>query len=113
MQPPPVPRPTATGKLISTARVFVKKGKEARMKELIVAIRREAEASESGTLTYRATQALGTDGEFLIFEEYVDERALAHHYKGEAFTAMGEILQNEDILDVERGGVIIDYFEEF
>ncbi len=59
MQPPPVPRLPTSGKLISIARVYVKLDKVTRMRQLLRAIKTEAEDVEEGTLTYRVTESLG------------------------------------------------------
>ncbi|KAK4688783.1 hypothetical protein P7C73_g1319, partial [Tremellales sp. Uapishka_1] len=112
MDPAPIPRPTANGKVISIARIFVKPGCEERMSEYLTAIRKEA-GSEKGTLTYRTTRALGSDGAFVVFEEYTGEEAVKQHYKGKAFTEMATVFGKEDILDTSRGGVELEYYEEF
>jgi len=79
-------------KKIVIARIRVKEGKEKEYLSLISPLI-EATKAEKGNLSYTLYQDVKDSCEFIVYEEYVNEKAFHTHCNTEVFLSIGQKIQ--------------------
>ncbi|KAE9394608.1 hypothetical protein BT96DRAFT_923465 [Gymnopus androsaceus JB14] len=111
----PPPKTTPSGKILSIVTGRVKAGKEEILAEVLKNVQKRAESDEEpGTLTFRVTRRLDSEGNFLpvffLIEEYASDAAFKEHLAGPGFESFAKALKEHDFF--EEGSFSIDYMDD-
>ncbi|KAE9394607.1 hypothetical protein BT96DRAFT_185301 [Gymnopus androsaceus JB14] len=111
----PPPKTTPSGKISIIVTGRVKAGKEEILTEVLKNNRKRANSDEEpGTLSFRVTRRLDSEGKFspvfVVIEEYASDAAFKEHLAGPGFEGFAKALKEHDFF--EDGSLSIDYVDD-